>query len=257
MNVVVTGGGTIAPIDDVRHIANASTGRFSAEITEACLARGARVWHVHAPLALRPFHRHAQLDLDADPDAESARLADLRRRYREAAGRLTLVGLPTGTIDEYARALRDVLTARRVDVAFLAMAASDFEPVPVAGKLDSDRPGLTIRCRRSPKVIRAVRDWAPGTYLVGFKLLSGAPVDELIRAAEVACVVNRADLTVANDLRLLRAGRHTVHLVRPGAAVETLGPGPGVAEGLVERVWRWVAEESLARAQRPQREGAE
>ena len=29
-----------------------------------------------------------------------------------------------------------------------------------------------MRCRRTPKVIRSVRDWAPSVYLVGFKLLS-------------------------------------------------------------------------------------
>ena len=60
MNVVVTGGGTVAPIDDVRQIANVSTGRFSASITEACLARGATVWHVHAPGAQLPLLRQGQ-----------------------------------------------------------------------------------------------------------------------------------------------------------------------------------------------------
>jgi phosphopantothenate---cysteine ligase (CTP) len=39
--VVVPGGGTIAPIDDARHLANISSGRFSATIVEACLKRGA------------------------------------------------------------------------------------------------------------------------------------------------------------------------------------------------------------------------
>jgi phosphopantothenoylcysteine synthetase/decarboxylase len=55
MNVLVAGGGTIAPIDDVRFITNASTGRFSASIAEACLEAGATVWHVHAPGAELPL----------------------------------------------------------------------------------------------------------------------------------------------------------------------------------------------------------
>lgn len=236
-NVVVTGGGTIAPIDEVRHIANASTGRFSSAISEACLARGARVWHIHPPGALRPFARLAEFDLDSqDAEAEIVRLSALRRRYQEVRDRLHLIQLPTGTIDEYARALRELLASQPIDTAFLAMAASDFEPEPLGGKLDSDQPELSIHCRRAPKVIRVVRDWSPDLFLVGFKLLSGAPPLELIRAAEVACVVNRADVTVANDLRLLRAGRHTVHLVRPGAPAETFGPGGAVAEELVDRV---------------------
>ena len=51
MNVVVTGGGTIAPIDDVRLMTNVSSGRFAAAITEACLDRGHGLAH---PLPLGP-----------------------------------------------------------------------------------------------------------------------------------------------------------------------------------------------------------
>lgn len=64
-NVVVTGGGTIAPIDDVRLLTNVSSGRFAAAITEACLERNATVWHIHTPPALLPFMRSAKFDLDA------------------------------------------------------------------------------------------------------------------------------------------------------------------------------------------------
>ncbi|HEX8201464.1 MAG TPA: phosphopantothenoylcysteine decarboxylase, partial [Isosphaeraceae bacterium] len=238
MNVVVTGGGTIAPIDDVRHIANTSSGRFSAMITEACLARGAEVWHVHAPTAQRPFERLAHFDLAApDPAAEHARLDRLRRDWLHARDRLRLVPLRTGTVADYAAQLREVLRARPIDVAFLAMAASDFEPQPVAGKIASGADDLVLRCAATPKVIRMVRDWAPGSFLVGFKLLSGVTPEELIAAAAAAGAANRADLTVANDLSTVRQGRHTIHLVRPGHPPETFGPDEPIADCLVERVF--------------------
>ena len=99
---------------------------------------------------------------------------------------------------------------------FLPMAVSDYEPEPHEGKISSKRDGLSIPCKRTPKVIRAVRDWAPSVYLVGFKLQSNVARDELIRQAHDACLINRADLTVANDLNDLKAGRHTLYLVRPG-----------------------------------------
>ena len=87
------------------------------------------------------------------------------------------------------------------------MAVADFEPAPSFGKLSSDAETLVLHCRRTPKVIRSVRDWAPSIYLVGFKLLSRADPNELIRVAELACRNNRADLTVANDLQnLAQAG---------------------------------------------------
>ena len=249
MNVVVTGGGTLAPIDDVRQIANASTGRFSAEIAEACLRRGANVWHVVAPGAQRPLLRKAVFDLDAvDSEAEHARVEAVREEYQRLKGRLQLRALTTGTVGEYSAVLRSVLREQPVDLAFLAMAASDFEPEPMSGKIRSDLPELVLRCRPAPKVIQSVRDWAPEVFLVGFKLLSGSTAGRLISEAEAACEANRADATVANDLRLLRAGRHTVHLVRPGEPTETLGPGGAIAERLVERAWTWVEGRRRSRA---------
>jgi phosphopantothenate-cysteine ligase len=237
MNVVVTGGGTLAPIDDVRSIANVSSGRFSAMITEACLRRGASVWHLHAPQAQLPYLRHARFDLAAaDPVAEHARLERLRHDWLEAAGRLHLVPLTRGTVAAYAATLEQIFRDRRVDVAFLVMAVSDYEPEPVSGKIDSNADSIVIRARRAPKVIRSVRDWAPEVYLVGFKLLSRVSREALIRQAEAAGLANRADLTVANDLQTLRAGRHTIHLVRAGHPAETLDPGDDLAERLVERV---------------------
>jgi phosphopantothenate-cysteine ligase len=235
----VTGGGTVAPIDDVRRLTNASSGRFSSAITEACMRRGATVWHVHTPTAEVPFRRSARFDLelnDAQTAAEHARLDRLRRDWQAVRDRLRYVPLAQGTVAEYAGVLERLLRAEPVDVVILAMAVSDYEPEPVEGKLTSDPESLVIRCRRTPKVIRSVRDWAPGVFLVGFKLLSGSTFEELIRRAEEANRVNRADLTVANDLSTLRAGRHTVHLVRPGHPTETLGPGPDLADELVGRV---------------------
>jgi phosphopantothenate-cysteine ligase len=249
MNVVVTGGATIAPIDDVRFMTNVSSGRFAAAISEACLARGETVWHIHAPAAQLPFWRHARFALDsADPAAELDRLEQLRRQWQRVSGRLHLVPLSAATVADYQATLEHVIEEHAIDVAFLPMAVSDFEPVASSGKIGSDRETLDLHCRRTPKVIRMVRGWRPGIYLVGFKLLSGVSHDELIRRAEIAGRANGADLTVANDLQTLRAGRHAVHLVRPGYETETLGPGEDLAARLVDRALAWAKD-----ARRPNR----
>jgi phosphopantothenate-cysteine ligase len=133
-----------------------------------------------------------------------------------------------------------VIHSHPIDIVILPMAVADFEPEPQAGKISSQRESLVVHCRPTPKVIRLVRDWAPSAYLVGFKLLSHAPQEELISRAASACLANRAQLTVANDLQTLRAGQHTIHLVRPGHEYETLGPGPDLAERLVARVFDWA-----------------
>jgi phosphopantothenate--cysteine ligase len=242
MNVVVTGGGTIAPIDDVRLMTNVSSGRFAAAISEACLDRGANVWHIHTVSAQLPLKRFAEFALDAaDPAAELLRLARLREKWLSQRDRLHLVPLKIGNVDDYGATLKQILQSQTIDVVFLPMAVADFEPEPWAGKLSSDAESLVLHCRRTPKVIRLVRDWSPSVYLVGFKLLSRVSREQLILRAEAACRDNRADLTVANDLQTLREGRHTIHLVRPGHAPETLDPGDDLAERLVARVVNWAA----------------
>jgi phosphopantothenate---cysteine ligase (CTP) len=242
VNVVVTGGGTIAPIDDVRLMTNVSSGRFAAAITEACLDQGAKVWHIYAPSAVLPFRRLAELDLNAvDPGAELERLAKLREKWLSQRDRLHLVPLKIGTVDDYRATLKQVLQSQSIDIVFLPMAVADFEPEPRPGKLSSDAESLILRCRRTPKVIRLVRDWSPSVYLVGFKLLSRANHQDLILRAEAACRDNRANLTVANDLQTLRRGQHTIHLVRLGHEPETLDPGSDLAERLVARVMAWAS----------------
>ena len=236
MNVVVTGGGTIAPIDDVRHIANTSSGRFSAEITESFLRRGATVWHVHGPGAVLPYHDRRMLSIDRDLDRELARLTALRREVEESRARLHCRAIEPGTVSGYGLVLREILTGQAIDVAVLAMAASDYEPDRMAGKTSSDRDAWTITLRRAPKVIRSVKDWAPGTFLVGFKLLYNVSDDELIATARAACERNRADLTVANDLLRKQQGLHTVHLVDRDRLIETIGPGESIADQLVEGI---------------------
>ena len=242
MNVLVASGGTVAPIDDVRQITNTSTGRFGATIAEAALRRGARVWYLSTPAALKPFHRLAQFDLTSDdPRAEVRRLAELRLEWAKYGNDCFFVPLNPPTVDQYARSLQAIFNVQRIDVVFLAMAVSDYAPEPVRGKVSSDRESLTLPLKRLPKVIQSVRDWAPQVYLVGFKLTSKAPEYELIRQATEACRINRADLTVANDLSTVQDGRHVVHLVRPDQPTETYGPGDPIAERLVDRVFAWAS----------------
>ena len=237
MNVVVTGGGTIAPIDDVRHIANTSTGQFSAEITEAFLRYGATVWHVHGPAAVLPFQGQARLSLtDTNFDREFARLKSLRGEIEGLRSRLYCRDIPPGTVAGYAQTLREILLTQPIDVAVLAMAVSDYEPDRAQGKIPSDRDEWTLTLRRTPKVIQFVRGWAPDVFLVGFKLLFAVSDDTLIATARDACKINSADLTVANDLSSKQRGLHKVHVVERERLIETIGPGESIAARLVDRI---------------------
>jgi len=238
LRVVVSGGGTIAPIDEVRWIGNFSTGSFAARIAEAFLERGAWVWHVHTPTSQRPYRRLACWDLDADPTSECDRLTQLTQRWRKTRARLVEVGLERGDVEDYRTTLKRLLQSEPIDAVIHAMAVSDYQPDFQPGKLDSRAGDLILTCRPVPKVIAQVKDWAPRAILVGFKLLVGSTRDELIAAARRAMATTRADLTVANDLVELRQGRHTIHLVEaePNQPVETIGPESDQPGLLADRV---------------------
>jgi phosphopantothenate-cysteine ligase len=235
--ILVTGGGTVAPVDQVRRIANTSSGRFSACLSEAFLRLGHQVTHLHTPDASRPFHRLAQFSLDApDPRAEADRLLQLHDEWQTHRPRLQLVPLHQGTVAEYAKTLQALLAPGKVDIALLAMAVSDYLPVPAPGKLDSSAEELLIRCTRAPKVIAQVRDWAPDVFLVGFKLLAGATPHELAQAARKSLAANRADLVVANVLDRLTPTSHPVTLVGPDVDESLDGSPESVAQALAQRI---------------------
>jgi phosphopantothenate-cysteine ligase len=249
MNVLVTGGGTVAPIDDVRRIVNVSSGRFSAMLSEAFLRRDCHVTHLFAPGAQRPFHRLAAFDLSThDPSSEMARLARLREEWDDVRGRYHELPLRTGSVLDYAETLGTASGTRNFDLILLAMAVSDYEPTPRLGKLESSAETLEIHCRRTPKVIRAVRSVCPEAYLVGFKLLSGSSREELIDAAHEACRTNRSNATIANDLASIREGRHEVVLVTASGTVQRFGPGDDMADGVAGRLLELATAAGTTRA---------
>ncbi len=239
MKVLITAGGTVAPIDDVRVISNRSTGRFAASLAEAWLRQGASVTYLATtPRTFGPLEIPAlRLEGPVDPH-------ELRRRTMKALtdswhfdGKLQRVDLQKGTVLDYADQLERLCRSRTWDVVMLAAAVSDYEPVPFAGKIDSESDEIVITLKRTPKVIRQVRDWiGENAHLIGFKLTSGADDAALESIARQAGRTNRADVTIANDQSSVLAGKHRVAMVWPEGPAEWFEPGDDLGERVVRRL---------------------
>lgn len=188
--VIITAGGTAEPIDDVRVLTNRSTGRFGLALARAFLNLGADVTVIGPPA----LPRH--------PDGlpEPARFVPFTT---------------TATLD-------DALTAeiaRGVDVLLMAAAVADYLPTPAPGKLSSDAPALRIDLHRAPKLLPTLRARAgDAATIVGFKLLSNVPADELIAVGARQRATCRLDATIANDLQQLRGDAHPVQLITADGA---------------------------------------
>ena len=85
LNVLITSGGTIAPIDDVRILTNRSTGRFAKSLAEARLSRGANVTYIATtPQTAGPLEEPARrFDAMMDP-------AEMRQTLMSHMARVTL-----------------------------------------------------------------------------------------------------------------------------------------------------------------------
>jgi phosphopantothenoylcysteine synthetase/decarboxylase len=201
LRVLVTSGGTREPIDDVRVLANTSTGRLGARLVEALQAAGHQVTLLHGALAASPG---VPAD-DAHVFDTSEQLAALLRRH-----------------------------APQAQAVFHAAAVSDYLPERQAGKLSSDEQTYVLHLRRAPKLVDELRGLAPDAFLVGFKLTSGA--DESQRVARAQQLLKRADLdlVVVNDTRALGPDDHQALLVEAGGVRRRVAGKQAVAQALAE-----------------------
>jgi phosphopantothenoylcysteine synthetase/decarboxylase len=208
MNILVTAGNTLTPIDKVRCITNIFTGRTGAGIALHAAKRGHSV-------TLLTSHPEALDELDDQANGSAKRL-DVRR-YRLFADLQTaladLVRRPGLDAIIHAAAVSDYQAAG----IFAPGAATSFRPETAtwetatakppalidvsAGKVKSDAPELWLRLERTPKLVDLFRrDWGFRGLLVKFKLEAGISEERLLEIAEKSRVQSAADLMVANTL---------------------------------------------------------
>jgi phosphopantothenoylcysteine synthetase/decarboxylase len=206
---LITSGPTRAPLDAVRYITNKATGRLGALIAEEAIQRGAHVTYVYGRPSQVPVVRGHPHDA------------------------LTLIAVET--IDDLVAVFRQELP-RRYAAVIHPMAVLDFQPDAVREeKTGSAVTEWLVRLVPTPKVVSLVKELAPETFLVGFKLEVGKHPEDLQAIAYDFLKKNRADLVVANDLRDIEGGEHRGYLIAPdGAVVRTVSGKEAIARALVE-----------------------
>lgn len=251
---VLTAGGTREAVDDVRYLSNVATGSLPAAMAEALLLRGFDVDYVHGPGARLPAQLHLALPLqDADwPTRAEVALTAARQRAAALAAAGTRLRLhPVTSAADADAALRRVGASARPTLVACAMAVADYAPRRVEGKMGSrlraevegGAPALTLDLDATAKVIDAVKQQAPESALLGFKLLSGQDEAGHVAASRKLAARSGADWVFSNDIRDYGAGRRCGTLRGPdGAPLLRLDGGTGadalerLAVALVEAV---------------------
>ena len=242
MKMLITSGGTIVPLDEVRRIQNMSSGRFGSQVAKAALQMGHKVDFLYAHNSATPF----DFRFDFAKEGDRSIMAVHRLLAAEAfyyARAQNYVPLEYKTFYEYHRHLESLVKGGKPDVVLLAAAVSDYGPatgplddcrVP-KGKISSDKDELSIRLKPLPKIIKEVKKWNPDVFLVGFKLLVDASQEALELAARKQIDAAGSDLVVANDLRDLKMGNHRLHLYTKDGLLKTLD-GREIAQVLIQEI---------------------
>lgn len=228
MKIIITAGGTSEKIDDVRTITNTSTGRLGYAIGTAFVNSYAgdieKIYYLHGTRA--PY-----VESDIVEPVRIGGVADLQRQ------------------------LERLLTEEKIDAVIHAMAVSDYVVKEVTtldrirgvedaehgadlsgNKISSDIDDLVIHMKRSPKVIGIIKKLSPETTLVGFKLLSGVPHEELIAVGRGLMEKNDCDFVLANDLREIDAEHHRGYLIHRSGAYDSMESKEEIAEMIARRV---------------------
>ncbi len=203
--VIVTAGPTQEPIDPVRHISNASSGKTGFAIAEAARQRGAEV-----VLITGPTHLQTPVGVTCVPVRTAVQMRDAVREHFAAA-----------------------------DVVIKSAAVSDFRPATViADKVKKEDATLSIALERNPDILAELGALKGRRVLVGF----AAETRDLLANAKQKVSKKDLDLIVANDVSDPAMGfasdHNRVHLIDAAGRIEPLPvmSKRALAEAILDRV---------------------
>ncbi|MCR5374737.1 MAG: bifunctional phosphopantothenoylcysteine decarboxylase/phosphopantothenate--cysteine ligase CoaBC [Lachnospiraceae bacterium] len=168
--VLVTAGPTMEAIDPVRYITNHSSGKMGYAIAENAMLRGAEVYLVTGPTALKdiPF-----INMVHVTSAQS--MADAVFEVKD-----------------------------KIDYFFLSAAVADYRPSSVAPeKIKKTDGDMQIKLERTTDILKTLgEEKKDNQFLCGFCM----ETENLINRAKDKLVKKNADLIIANSLRQEGAG---------------------------------------------------
>ena len=163
-NILIIGGATAEPIDDIRILTNKSSGKTAVSLANNAFERGAHVeiWYGHAK--------------ETVPDYLSVKKFE--------------------TIKDILQLLKN--NKKTFDAIIVCAAIADYLPKKQKGKISSGKNKLIIKCSPAPKIIQKIRNVAPKSKIIAFKVeenkkdLKGEAVKLLLK--------NNLDVVVANTI---------------------------------------------------------
>lgn len=202
-NVLVIGGSTEEPIDDVRCVTNKSSGRTALALATTAFYHGAevRLWYgqSHTPtpsfLSLTRFQT----------------IEDVKQLISHEE------------LDTF-------------DVIIVCAALADYLPQKQQGKITSSNEMLTIQCDKADKILPILRKRAQANTIIGFKLAESK--QESITQAKQLLTSIPLDGVIANTLSSIDSTEQTVWMVDQ---TDNISKYTGSKEYVASQIIKYIA----------------
>jgi phosphopantothenoylcysteine decarboxylase/phosphopantothenate--cysteine ligase len=123
------------------------------------------------------------------------------------------------------------------DITIVCAAISDYTPDKHEGKIPSGAPELELKLKPTPKVLGAIREANPQTFLVGFKAEYDVDDESLAEKAGARMEELGLNMIVANDLKSVQVESNNVIIInRDGTRVSSEGAKSKISEDIFDEI---------------------
>lgn len=169
MKVLITLGPTQEPIDAIRYITNASSGKMGAELAREAIKRNYETTIVAGPVDISLPEDAKLIQIRTADEMINSTLKELKKNYQ----------------------------------IFISTAAiADYTPVKIEkGKIKSNGKELILKLKSTKKLTMLVRKKFPRLFILGFKAEYNVSKKELLKRAYRKLKNENLNMIIANDVK--------------------------------------------------------
>lgn len=257
INIVITAGGTVENIDEVRKITNTSTGKLGThiynEITQyfkKIKSNDFKIHYIVSATAVRPGVQSEDLDKVifygvTDTESVENTIIKIFEQYKI-------------NYFIHSMAISDFAVSNVIEIKQLAKEISgkikDKEEKDISGIIEdiikepknimnqdkkiSSTSEICLVLKKTPKIISLIKEKDKDVFLVGFKLLKNVTEFQLIEVANNLAEKNKCNLVLANDMKYFNQGKHIGLLIKDKTVIGRYEGKKDIAEGIVNNMFK-------------------
>ena len=215
--ILITGGSTNEPVDEVMRLITFGSGGTSVKLGNLFHEAGWQVTMILNILvsdhALPKDDRMRIVRVETTQEMMDAIEAESKADHYDAVLHASAVNdyKPEFEflMEDLAKEIFDKMDSIKSADDILAIMTDPECKLDNTSKISSYQENLTIKLGLTPKIISNLRGWFPDSKIFGFKLLENVTEEHLLEVAQKLCAKNDVDFILANDLAKLRAGDAT------------------------------------------------